>query len=102
MKLQVLSDLHLDLNPCDIPVVGDIIVLAGDIHLGTRGIAWAREHFAGKPVLYVCGNHEFYRHVFPDLLTDMRAAAAGSNVTFLERDVFVKDGIRFLGATLQP
>ncbi len=100
MKIQILSDLHLEMNPCDIPVVGDVVVLAGDIHVGTEGIAWAREHFAGKSVLYICGNHEWYRHLYPDLLDDLRAEAAGSNVALLENDVFIENGVRFLGATL--
>ena len=100
MKIQVLSDLHLEINPCDVPIVGDVIALAGDIHVGIEGIAWAKKHFHGKPVVYVAGNHEFYRHLFPDLLSDLRAEAAGSNVAFLENDVFVTGGVRFLGATL--
>ncbi|MFA7157872.1 MAG: metallophosphoesterase [Kiritimatiellia bacterium] len=100
MQIQVLSDIHLEMNPCDIPVVGDIIVLAGDIHAGTAGIAWAKQQFVGRHIVYTAGNHEFYGHVFPDLLIDLRAAAAGSNVAFLENDLFIKDGVRFLGATL--
>jgi predicted phosphodiesterase len=100
VKVQVLSDLHLEINPCDIPVEGDVIVLAGDIHVGTAGIAWAKTHFVGRPVVYVAGNHEFYRHLFPDLVSDLRAEADGSNVSFLENDVFVAGGVRFLGATL--
>ena len=46
MKMRVLSDLHLefqDWNPPD--VEADIIILAGDIHSGTRGVEWARRHF---------------------------------------------------------
>lgn len=100
MRIQILSDIHLEANPCDIPVVGDAIVLAGDIHTGTGGIAWAAKHFAGRQVLYVAGNHEFYGRLFPDLLSDLRSEAAGSNVAFLENGVFIKDGVRFLGATL--
>lgn len=100
MKVQVLSDLHLEMNPCDIPVAGDVIVLSGDIHVGTEGIAWAKMHFGERPVVYVAGNHEFYRHLFPDLLSDLRAEARGSNVVFLENGVFITDGVRFLGATL--
>lgn len=100
MKVQVLSDLHLEINPCEIPVIGDVIVLAGDIHVGTDGIAWAKAHLSGRPVVYVAGNHEFYHRLFPDLLDELRAEADGSNVAFLENDAFVTGGVRFLGATL--
>ncbi|HUU46022.1 MAG TPA: metallophosphoesterase [Acidobacteriota bacterium] len=100
MKLQILSDLHLEINPCEVPAVGDVIVLAGDIHVGTEGIAWAKSHLSGRPVVYVAGNHEFYRRLFPDLLDELRAEADGSNVVFLENDAFVIGGVRFLGATL--
>lgn len=89
------------MNLADIPVVGDVIVLAGDINIGVGGIGWAKSHFAEKPVIYVAGNHEFYgRRVFPCLLDDLRAAAENSNVDFLENRAVVVDGVRFLGATL--
>lgn len=38
-----------------------MVVLAGDIYGGVREISWAREHFRlTPPVIYVCGNHEYY------------------------------------------
>ncbi len=100
MFIQVLSDLHLEMFDCNIPVSGDVIVLAGDIHVGTAGIRWAKKHFKDTPVVYVAGNHEFYHQTFPDLVNELRDEAAASNVAFLENDVFEHGGIRFLGATL--
>lgn len=100
MRVQIFSDLHLEMNPCAIPVVGDVVILAGDIHVGARGVVWAKEHFAGRPVIYVAGNHEYYGHVFPSLMEDLREAAAGSNVVFLERGSHTVGNVRFLGATL--
>lgn len=100
MRIQILSDLHLEMNPCEVPVAGDVIVLAGDIHVGTDGIAWAEAQFSSTPVVYVAGNHEFYHQLFPDLLQDLRTEAAGSNVAVLENDVLIVNGVRFLGATL--
>lgn len=100
MRIQVLSDLHLEMSPCFIPVVGDVVVLAGDIHVGVQGITWAKVHCAGKPVIYTAGNHEYYGGVFPNLLADLKAESAGSNVTFLENGTKVVGAVRFLGATL--
>lgn len=61
MKIRVLSDLHLEFHDWTPPQSdADIIVLAGDIHVGVHGIEWARRSFPLLPVTYVPGNHEFY------------------------------------------
>jgi predicted phosphodiesterase len=80
----------------------DVIVLAGDIALGTEGIDWAgREAKAlGKPVVYVAGNHEFYGKEYCDTLAKMRAVAKKNGVHFLERDEVVIGNTRILGCTL--
>ena len=68
MRLHILGDLHLEFGTAKVPVTdADVVVLAGDIHLGREGRKWARGHFQDKPVVYVLGNHEFYRHSLPDL-----------------------------------
>ncbi|WP_423067400.1 metallophosphoesterase [Devosia sp. CN2-171] len=39
----------------------DVVVLAGDIDVPlSRSIDWAAERFAGVPIVYVPGNHDFY------------------------------------------
>jgi predicted phosphohydrolase len=101
MKIHVLSDLHLEFGPFRPPHTdADVVVLAGDIDLGTRGIEWAKAEFSGKRVLYVAGNHEFYRGHWVKTLQDLRVAADGSNVTLLENDTVVIDGVRFMGGSL--
>jgi len=100
-RLLVLSDLHLEFGPFEpADVDADVVVLAGDTNLGTAGVKWAQVAFAGKPVVYVAGNHEFYKHHWVKLLTELRAAAEGTNVHFLEDDSVVLNGVRFLGSTL--
>lgn len=65
MKLYVLSDLHVEFAPFvpDLAAAeaADVVVLAGDIHTAALGMAWAREAFPAKPIIYVAGNHEFYK-----------------------------------------
>jgi predicted phosphodiesterase len=101
VRLYVLSDLHLERQPfTPPPVQADVVVLAGDISIGTSGVEWAREWADGRPVLYVVGNHELYGHSLPGLIDELRAAAAGSSIHVLENDELIVEGVRFLGCTL--
>jgi predicted phosphodiesterase len=101
VRLHVLSDLHLEQDPFTPgDVAADVVILAGDVALGTAGIEWAKRWADGRPVLYVAGNHEFYGHELPGLIDDMREAAAGSSIRVLENDEVMVDGVRFLGCTL--
>ena len=104
MKIRVLSDLHLEFTdyiPADLPSSGeDLVILAGDIGIGTKGIEWAKAAIPDRQVIYVLGNHEFYKHDWDRLLVDAHAAAAGSNVTVLENEAVEIAGLRILGCSL--
>lgn len=102
MKILVLSDLHLE-SAKFAPSVDagvDVVVLAGDIAPGLRGLRWARETFSSQEIVYVAGNHEFYDHQLEALGLQLREAAKGLGVNFLERSAVNIDGVRFLGTTL--
>lgn len=59
MRIYLLSDLHLEFEPFEPPVMdADVVVLAGDIHMKGRCVDWAVEVFS-CPVLYIPGNHEY-------------------------------------------
>jgi hypothetical protein len=50
----VLSDLHLEFGLVGIPDTdADLVVLAGDVSVGPRGLDWIRNRFPGKEVVYV-------------------------------------------------
>lgn len=102
LRLHVLSDLHIEFLPFDPPAVDcDVVILAGDIGVGYRGLAWASEAFGDRPVLYLCGNHEFYDSHIDKLALGLRErASATTNVTYLDNDEVVIQGVRFLGSTL--
>lgn len=108
MRIQFASDLHLEMprvsNELPLELVGaDVRILAGDIHKHDKGIKFAAElaDAGGAPVIYVAGNHEYYRHEFFSTLQAMRDEAAKyDNVHFLENDSVVIGGVRFLGCTL--
>lgn len=102
MKLHVLSDLHIEFLPFDPPAVDcDVVVLGGDIGVGTKGLDWAGEAFRRKDVIYLAGNHEFYGGNLTRVARELRARAfAMPNVTYLDNDEVVIGGVRFLGTTL--
>lgn len=102
MNLLVLSDLHLEFSTLDIDTTNvDVIVLAGDIHLGKRGMPWIEAQSRGLPVIYVPGNHEFYKGEHSRVLRDLRAACAATpNVHLLDMDKITIRNVEFLGATL--
>jgi hypothetical protein len=100
-RFRVFSDLHLEFSDWTPPPTdADAILLAGDIAVGTHGIAWARRHFPDVAIVYVPGNHEFYGAQLPDALDTLRATAKSCDVHFLDGDEAIVDGIRFLGTTL--
>ena len=101
MRLHILCDLHLEFGPAKItPTDADVVVLAGDIHLGREGRKWARAQFPAKPVVYVLGNHEFYRHSLPELTETLKRETDGSHISILENSAVEIDGYTFLGCTL--
>ncbi|MCA0976368.1 metallophosphoesterase family protein [Halomonas denitrificans] len=103
MRLRILSDLHLEHFEGDrlLPdVEADMVILAGDIHLGLQGIEWAAARFPDQPVIYVPGNHEFYKHRMEPLRKEMRERAATLGIHLLDNARLELDGVRFLGTTL--
>ena len=101
MKIRVLSDLHLEFAAWIPPAAdADVVVLAGDIHIGVRGLEWAREQFPSLPIIYVSGNHEFYGGQLQPVSAALRATALRLDIHVLDTGELVLDGTRFLGATL--
>jgi len=100
MKLHILSDLHLDLEG-DIAIPetdADLVILAGDIEGGFDSIRWAIRTF-DKPTLFVAGNHEIVAGN-KDKLQRFQELAKGTSLTILDNEVFICNGVRFLGCTL--
>jgi predicted phosphodiesterase len=104
VKLQLLSDLHLETETFDPqPAPGaELLVLAGDVDSGWGGY----QRFAGwpVPVIVVAGNHEFDGRDFDAALANLRTLCAGLGFTLLERETLLftaADGrrVRVLGTT---
>jgi predicted phosphodiesterase len=101
MRIRVHSDLHLEFSGwTPPPVAADVVVLAGDIALGTSGVRWARDAFPGVPVVYVAGNHEFFGGRVQEVRAALRAEGRRLGIHVLDEDEVTIGGVRFLGTTL--
>ena len=89
MKIQLLSDLHLETESFDpAPAPGsDVLVLGGDIDATWR----AFDAFRGWPVpiLYVAGNHEFDGRDIDATWPALRERCREVGITMLERESIV-------------
>jgi predicted phosphodiesterase len=103
MRIHLLSDIHLEIDPKRRerwrPEVldADVTILAGDIDQGPRVPEWASRAFPGR-VLIVAGNHEFYSGHLQRTARKMREAST-DRVQFMDCDEVLIDGVRFLGGT---
>jgi hypothetical protein len=86
------------------PDESDVIVLAGDIDVGRRVIDSVRRIADDHPtavILWVAGNHEFYRTKIDEQIEAFREAfASDPRIHFLENDRVDIGGVSFLGCTL--
>lgn len=103
MKLYILSDLHLEFGDFAVPRVDcDAVVIAGDLHVGLRGLEWAASRLPSCPILYVLGNHEYYGGAIPKLATRIAEAAAALDprIRVLNKGEIQLGDVVVFGATL--
>lgn len=103
MRLRILSGLHLEFfdGHRDLPDVdADVVILAGDIHRKSEGLAWARHRFPDMPIIYVPGNHEFYGTCMPLLREALAEEAERLDIELLDNREITLGGVRFYGTTL--
>ncbi len=100
MKIQLLSDLHLEVHPHFVPMPApdaDLLVLAGDIGSYQNGsllqdadfglARFSPRHGWPVPVLFVPGNHEYDTQDFDQAHERLRNTCARLGIVFLEREV---------------
>jgi Icc-related predicted phosphoesterase len=102
MKLHLLSDLHIEFGQCPLPPGGEVLVLAGDIHVGNRGSDWIEECLKiYDQVYYILGNHEFYNNDLGKVKHWWQEAAKyRDNFEVLDNHVHTYNDVRFIGTTL--
>ena len=113
MKIQLLSDLHLEVHPHFVPQPtpgADVLVLAGDIGsyqsgslldaMGDSDFGLGRFAHWPVPVIFVPGNHEYDAQDFDAAHARLRATCERLGLIWLERETLVLDGVRFVGTTL--
>ena len=122
MKIQLLSDLHLESNPhfTATPTPGaDVLVLAGDIGSYQKGSKlsdlnipdFGLDRFSPLPVaeggaawpvpvFFLPGNHEYDGLDFDEAHARLRETCERLGMVWLERQTVVLAGVRFVGCTL--
>ena len=122
MKIQLLSDLHLESNPhfTATPTPGaDVLVLAGDIGSYQKGSKLSDLNIADfglarfsplpvavggaawpVPVFFLPGNHEYDGLDFDEAHARLRETCERLGMVWLERETVVLAGVRFIGCTL--
>lgn len=105
MRIQLVSDLHMDVTPRDVPALApgaDLVVVAGDVCAGAA-LSLAAIRMAiprPTPIVAILGNHEFYGSSIKAEIDAGRRAGALLDVALLENDVAIRGGVRILGCTL--
>jgi len=124
MKINVISDVHLDFADCVLPG-GDVLILSGDIceaksmrkdMYNPNLVLFEHERKDQRPdrfyrfieeecskkyaqVIYVMGNHEYYGSTYQRVWSHLNSQMP-DNVHLLEKETLELDGVVFVGATL--
>lgn len=101
MKLRIMSDLHTEGYKFKYERLDeDVLVLAGDIGVGPATIDFLKSLPKDLPIVYVAGNHEYYKNNFQVMNELFAEEFEGTNIHWLNNSEWVFDGVRFLGGTM--
>ena len=109
MKIQIASDLHLELRRGRRPEIAgefravadrDLLVLAGDIGRHLNAWGFIKQELARSPVIYVPGNHEYYCWQTRERVDKAwrRKAQQNTDLHYLVAEGVTIAGVRFWGA----
>jgi len=108
MKIQIMSDLHMEFKPKTLPQIdaqAEVIVLAGDISNSLsdlRNISHYLLKNSDAEILMIAGNHEFYGKDFPNAIKSYRkeVESISNRIKYLENQSITIGNKLFVGATL--
>lgn len=109
LKIRLLSDLHLELHNLDnlsFKRNADIVILAGDIgdpYSDSYSKLLRILSLTHEEVLIITGNHEYYNDKTPeetDTYIQQLCNEEFDNVHFLQTNIYIYKGIKFIGCTL--
>jgi len=101
MKIQIISDLHHEFGISNMNFnEADLLIIAGDLNIGIKGIQWLKDNIKEIPVIYILGNHEYYKGSYPKTLNKIKESALKSNIHVLENESVIIKDIKFHGTTL--
>ena len=101
MTIQIASDLHNEFGQLDFKIAkADLIILAGDVNVGMKGLDWLLSKNIETPIIYILGNHEYYSNAYPKLIGKLKTKAEGTNVRVMENEALTFNDVTFHCATL--
>lgn len=101
MRFQLISDVHGQFDKIHWDKRADIVLASGDISDNIeKSISFLLT--SPVPVIYISGNHEFYRgdYLNRNEYIKERCDKTNNHITYLDRNVALLPGIRILGTTL--
>lgn len=115
MRIQLISDLHLENYPEFVPRAApdvDVLILAGDVGSYQAGSLLEGDDFGlGRfsprlpgsewpRVFYIPGNHEFDSLDYDATYLKLRSTCEALGIEWLEREIITVGSVRFIGTTL--
>lgn len=105
MKVRLISDVHFEVYE-DRQLYdsqdADVLVIAGDLAVGGYSTCNALKRFANnvEDVIFVTGNHEYYRSTINEVDEYISRHTRGANIHFLNCGTKKLDDVTFIGANL--
>jgi len=100
MTLFLSSDLHDEnrIKALNVPEKAEVVILAGDLIYPK--LAFKQLAKAGRPLIAVAGNHDFYHNDITEGISVLKRLASNfPDVNVLENEVLVFGDTRFIGST---
>lgn len=100
MKINILSDIHIEFNRKFKFNKNETYLVAGDIGHIDNSIPFLSKLDKSTKVIFIAGNHEFYNNSIEGYETLKTEFKDSENITFLQDDYITLNGVNIYGTTL--